>query len=75
MGSEPWPQNPAWIVPEPYRELVRLWALCRRPEGGYAGWPDPGGLNDQPAWLVDAFRQLGGTAALWDEERRKRGQP
>lgn len=50
--------------------LVRLWALCRGGMGGYAAWPDAGGINDQAAWTVQAFGVL---AALDDELRAQQG--
>lgn len=30
-------------------------------------WPDGGGLNDQAAWVYDAFRTLAGLNAEMDE--------
>lgn len=38
-------------------DLVRLWHMCRG-EMGYTAWPDPGGVNDQAAWTLDAFAIL-----------------
>jgi hypothetical protein len=52
---------------------VRLWATCRG-ESGVAHWPDPGGVGDQAAWIVDAFATLAGLDAKWrEDERRARG--
>jgi len=31
--------------------------------GGFAQLPEPGGINAQPAWLMDAFAVLSGEAA------------
>lgn len=28
---------------------------CRHSDGGYRHLPDRGGINDQAAWLMDAF--------------------
>jgi hypothetical protein len=39
--------------------------------GGIAHWPDPGGVGDQAAWVMDAFAALGGIDAALDEERRR----
>jgi hypothetical protein len=39
--------------------------------GGIAHWPDAGGVNDQAAWVVDAFAALGGIDAALDEVRRQ----
>ncbi|WP_424138667.1 hypothetical protein [Roseomonas chloroacetimidivorans] len=38
--------------------------------GGYAIWPDGGGLNDQAAWVLDAFGILVSLNAKLDEEER-----
>ena len=46
-------------MPPSFFEFVRLWTLCQGGMGGIATWPDDGGLNHQPAWLVDAFHYLG----------------
>jgi hypothetical protein len=32
-----------------------------------AVWPDAGGLNDQAAWVLDAYNTLGGMNAKLDE--------
>jgi hypothetical protein len=39
--------------------------------GGIAHWPDPGGVNDQAAWVVDAFAALGGIDAALDAAQRR----
>lgn len=52
-------------------EFVGLWDACRSGMGGMASWPDAGGVNDQPAWVVDAFGVL--AAALAAEEKREKG--
>jgi hypothetical protein len=39
-----------------------------------AHWPDAGSINDQAAWIVDAFATLAAIDARWrDDERRARG--
>jgi len=48
---------------------VRLWSNCRG-ETGFAHWPDPGGVNDQAAWVVDAFAALSAIDAEWRAERK-----
>lgn len=40
--------------------------------GGYASWPDAGGLNDQSAWLMDAFAVLAAAQSEWEETERRR---
>jgi hypothetical protein len=39
--------------------------------GGIAHWPDPSGVGEQAAWLMDAFAALGGIDAALGEERRR----
>ena len=66
-----WPgDNPRLSIPTEWHDLIRLWAACRG-EDGIAHWPDAGGLNDQAAWIVDAFSILSGLSARWDAEARK----
>jgi len=72
VAEDEWPENPALVVPAEARGFVRLWTACRSGSGGYAHWPDAGGVADQAAWVVDAFGLLTGTAATWDEAERKR---
>jgi hypothetical protein len=50
---------------------VRLWFACLDGMGGIGHWPDPGGVGDQAAWVVDAFGALGGIKAALDEAARK----
>lgn len=74
MGEEEWPENPRWMVPDAFHALVRLWATCRIGMGGYGSWPDAGGVNEQAAWLLDAFAVLSGAEADLDRvERDRRG--
>jgi hypothetical protein len=51
-----------------WAEFVGLWDACRAGMGGVASWPEAGGVNDQPAWVVEAFGVL--SAALAAEEKR-----
>ena len=55
---------PAWFA------LVQLWCACRAGMGGIAHWPDPGGVADQAAWVVDAFARLAALDAELDNEDR-----
>ena len=75
VGEEAWPENPAWVVPQEVRNVVRLWSACRGGMGGYAHWPDAGGVVDQAAWVVDAFGALTGTASRWDDAARRSRTP
>jgi hypothetical protein len=38
--------------------VVALWRWCQG-DGGLAQLPDGGGVNDQAAWIMDAFAVLG----------------
>jgi hypothetical protein len=40
---------------------VNLFVQCRSGTGGYACLPDAGGMNDQGAWLMDAFEIIEAT--------------
>ena len=42
--------------------------------GGIQTWPDAGGVNDQAAWLVDAFRRLASINADLDKAARPAGE-
>jgi hypothetical protein len=74
VRGEPWPgDNPRLALDPDWHDLVRLWYLCRG-ESGIAHWPDPGGLADQAAWLVEAFAALSSIDATWRaEDLRNRG--
>lgn len=58
--------NPRDLVPPWAMSVVHLWAACRG-EYGLAYLPDAGGMNDQPAWTMDAFSVCAGA----DAELRK----
>lgn len=48
-------RNPRYSLDSEYFELVSLWQHCGA--GGLGGrlLPDPGGVSDQPALVMDAF--------------------
>jgi hypothetical protein len=52
-----WWHNPRHLLPAAWSRVV---ALFRLSQGGMArGWlPEAGGVNAQPAWLMDAFAVL-----------------
>jgi hypothetical protein len=62
--------NPRLTIPVAWHEFVSLWFTCRG-EAGIAHWPDPGGVADQSAWLLDAFAALGGMLARYQEDKRR----
>ena len=39
--------------------------------GGVQTWPDAGGVLDQAAWTVEAFRRLAAVNAALDEQERR----
>lgn len=47
-------------TPDHFFDVVGLFNMSQGGMGGFAALPDPGGLNDQPAWLLDAFNILAG---------------
>ena len=62
-----WAHNPRLLLPRAWSQVVALWRLS---DGGMArGWlPQSGGVNDQPAWLIEAF----GLLAAEDARLRER---
>lgn len=50
--------------------MVRLWNYWRGGLGLSARMPDPGGLLDQPAAMVEAFDVMSAAAAELDKESR-----
>ena len=72
MGDAVWPLNPRHTVPKAYLHVVRLWHRCRGAMGGTSLLPEPGGVNQQPAWLIHAFGVL--EAAEEAMRKAERGQ-
>jgi hypothetical protein len=64
-------ENPRITTPRAFIEFVQLWFACRAGMGGYAAWPDAGGVNDQAAWIVDAFATVSAIDADISEQRRQ----
>ena len=67
MLGEAWDENPRDRVTPDWLEVIRLMRICRGGMG-YALLPDAGGVNDQAAWLLDAFAQLGALEAEADRQ-------
>lgn len=67
-----WGGNPRHLLPRAWMQVVGLW---RHSQGGMArGWlPEAGGVNDQPAWLMDAFAILAAEEARLDKAKEKQG--
>lgn len=55
--DERWPRNPRFSVPRVYQHIVKAWGRCRGGMGAGV-FPEAGGLNQQPAWLIHAFGVL-----------------
>lgn len=49
-------------------DFVRVWMGCRGGMGGYACWPDAGGVGQQAAWTVRAFAVLSAAEAEWERK-------
>jgi hypothetical protein len=58
VGGAVWRHNPRHLVPKRIFHVVKLWNRCRSGMGGFAALPDAGGINQQPAWLMNAFSVL-----------------
>ena len=71
VAGEPVAGNPRLTIPPPWHDFIRLWAACRAGVGGLAHWPDPGGVGDQAAWIVDAFAMLSAIDATIDSDQRR----
>lgn len=70
MAGVEWAENPRHTLSQEWHDFVRLWDACRGGMGGIQTWPDAGGVNDQAAWLVDAFRTLAAINADLDKQAR-----
>jgi hypothetical protein len=73
VGQEEWADNPRHVVPPGYFHVVRLWFRCRAGMGGFAALPEPGGINQQPAWLMAAFAALENAEEELRKDRDSRG--
>lgn len=67
-----WWHNPRLILPACWMRVVALW---RQSQGGMGrGWlPEAGGVNAQPAWLLDAFSILAAEEQRMDKPREAAG--
>lgn len=53
-----WWTNPRLLLREAWFAVIGAWRATQGGMGGRGWLPEPGGLNQQPAWLVSAFRVL-----------------
>ena len=65
-----WLRNPKHLLPRAWMLAVVAW---RQSQGGMGrGWlPDAGGLNDQSAWLMEAFGVLSAEESRIDKQRER----
>jgi hypothetical protein len=73
VGEDLWWRNPRHAVPRAYRHVAQLWHQTRSGMGGFAALPEPGGVNQQPAWLVAAFGVLAAAEHDFSAEDRRAG--
>lgn len=75
IGEEEFAENPARGLTAEHHHVVALWQAWRGGDLGTGPLPDPGGSNDQAAWLFDAFAILERTwAALRPKPDPPRGE-
>lgn len=55
--------NPRHTLEPIYFDLAQLWLACRGSDGGLNLLPEPGGVLDQGAWLIEALEVMDGQAA------------
>ncbi len=70
VGAERWESNPRHVVPRAFLHVARLWFRTRAGMGGFAALPEPGGVNQQPAWLMTAFGVLEAAEHAMDEAEK-----
>ncbi len=51
--------------------MVRLWRLFRAGLGGAGYLPDPGGVFDQPAAMLEAFAIMSSAEAELDDQAKR----
>ena len=63
-----WLRSPRALLPSAWGRVVAAFYLSR---GGMGrGWlPEAGGINDQPAWIIEAFAILAGEEARIERMR------
>jgi hypothetical protein len=70
VGGETWLENPLIAIPQWAFAVVDLWIDCKRLSSPYSGvrLPFSGGLAEQPAALMDAFRSFDIWSAASNDE-------
>ena len=72
VGERPWRLNPRHSIPAAAFHIVRLWLRTRGGMGGVGPLPEPGGINQQPAWLMGAFAILSSKQAEIEDAASRR---
>lgn len=71
VAGEPWKgDNPRLTTPIRYFDFIKLWAVCRGPDGNIVSWPENVGPYDHAAWTIDAFALLEQYNAEIEKARR-----
>lgn len=72
VGDELYRTNPRLLLTDGDWSMVRLWRLWRGGGMGVGLLPEPGGVFDQAAVMLDAFEYMDGVEAGWRRERTPR---
>lgn len=67
-----YPTNPRHLVTRGTWDYVALWQQCRSGMGGYAAWPDGGGVLNQAALTLEAFETLDAWLAARPKPKARR---
>lgn len=73
MGGDEWHYPPRLGVGRGDSDTVQMWIAAGGLDGPLA-LPQAGGLGDQAAVMMDAWRVIRATAAKWREEKRRAQQ-
>lgn len=65
-----WRINPRYAIPAAIYRVVALWNRCQSGMGGLGHLPCAGAMNDQPNWLLEAFRILDDENETINAEKR-----
>lgn len=74
VGNRPQAENPRLTTPADYLAFAQMFFACRGGMGGFAHWPDAGGVADQSAWAFDAFGVMMKVEQETETAKRQRGQ-
>lgn len=74
VGDTAQAENPRLTTPPDFLAFTQMFFHCRGGMGGFAHWPDAGGVADQAAWVADAFNVLLKVENETETAKRQRGQ-